>query len=210
MSFTIQKGGDRIVLPVNPSDYTVSVSHRNTVTNVIQIGDVNLMGKTGLREVSLSSFFPAKSYNFASYSMAPLDIVLKLENWRQSGEPCRVVIGRTLNMECTIESFNWGERDATGDIYYTLALKEYKRIKTKKANIKVETDPPVTRETKSPENTGSTTRQYTVKSGDCLWNIAKQYYGNGAQYTKIVNANQQIFSKRSPNLIYAGEVLTIP
>ena len=41
MSFTLQKGGDRLVLPVNPSDYTVSVSHRNTVTNVIQIGDVN-------------------------------------------------------------------------------------------------------------------------------------------------------------------------
>ena len=98
-------------------------------------------------------------------------------------------------MECTIESFNWGEKDATGDIYFTMALKEYKRIKTKKANITVETDPP---------------KQYTVKSGDCLWNIAKQYYGNGAQYKKLVDANQQIFSKRSPNLIYAGDVLTIP
>ena len=210
MSFTLQKGGDRLVLPVNPSDYTVSVSHRNTVTNVIQIGDVNLMGKTGLREVSLSSFFPAKNYNFASYAGDPLSIVEKIERWRKSGEPCRVVIGRNLNMECTSESFNWGEKDATGDIYFTMALKEYKRIKTKKANITVETDPPKQRETKAPENKGSTPRQYTVKSGDCLWNIAKQYYGNGAQYKKLVDANQQIFSKRSPNLIYAGDVLTIP
>lgn len=208
MSFTLQKGGDRLVLPVNPSDYTVSVSHRNTVTNVIQTGDINLMGKTGLREVSLSSFFPAKNYNFAKSVGDPLSLVEKIESWRNSGEPCRVVIGRSLNMECTIESFSWGEQDATGDIYYTLSLKEYKRIKIKKANITVETDPPKQRETKAPETNSG--KKYTVKSGDCLWNIAKKFYGNGAQYKKIVDANQQIFSKRSPNLIYAGEVLNIP
>ena len=28
MSFTLQKGGDRLVLPVNPSDYTVSGKDR--------------------------------------------------------------------------------------------------------------------------------------------------------------------------------------
>lgn len=31
------------------------------------------------------------------------------------------------------EYFAYGEKDATGDIYYTLYLKEYKKIKTKKA-----------------------------------------------------------------------------
>ena len=49
---------------------------------------------------------------------------------------------------------------------------------------------------------------YTVKSGDCLWNIAKKFYGNGAQYTKIYNANKGII--KNPNLIYQGQVLTIP
>ena len=166
------------------------------------------MGKTGLRAVSLSSFFPARDYNFAKTVGDPLSLVEKIESWRNSGEPCRVVIGRSLNMECTIESFSWGEQDATGDIYYTLSLKEYNRIKIKKANITVETDPPKQRETKAPETNSG--KKYTVKSGDCLWNIAKKFYGNGAQYKKIVDANQQIFSKRSPNLIYAGEVLNIP
>lgn len=209
MNFTIQQEGKgRIALPVKPTDYTVSVSHKNTVTNVIQTGDINLMGKTGLRAVSLSSFFPARDYNFAKSVGDPLSLVEKIESWRNSGEPCRVVIGRSLNMECTIESFSWGEQDATGDIYYTLSLKEYKRIKIKKANITVETDPPKQRETKAPETNSG--KKYTVKSGDCLCNIAKKFYGNGAQYKKIVDANQQIFSKRSPNLLYAGEVLNIP
>ena len=54
----------------------------------------------------------------------------------------------------------------------------------------------------------STARTYTVKSGDCLWKIAKQFYGNGAQYTKIYNANRDKI--KNPNLIYPNQVLTIP
>lgn len=209
MNFTIQHDSlGRVPLTVSPEDFTVSVTHKNTVVNVIQNGDINLMGKTGLREVSLSSFFPAKDYNFATMNGSPLSQVEKIESFRKSGDPSRVVIGKVLNMECTIESFNWGEQDATEDIYFTIRLKEYKRIKTKRANIEVETEPPKQREEKKPE-APQETRKYTVKSGDCLWKIAKQFYGNGAQYTKIVNANS-VFKSRSPDLIYTGEVLIIP
>ena len=51
-------------------------------------------------------------------------------------------------------------------------------------------------------------RTYTVKKGDSLWNIAKKYYGNGNEYTKIYNANKDKI--KNPNLIYQGQVLTIP
>lgn len=50
---------------------------------------------------------------------------------------------------------------------------------------------------------------YTVVSGDCLWNIAKKFYGNGSQYTKIYDANRGVIGG-NPNLIYPGQVLTIP
>lgn len=52
-------------------------------------------------------------------------------------------------------------------------------------------------------------KTYTVKSGDCLWNIAKKFYGNGALYTKIYNANKSVIGG-NPNLIYPGQVYTIP
>ena len=48
MEFWLQHNSDKFQLPVKPSDYTVSVSHKNTVVNVIQVGDVNLIGNTGL------------------------------------------------------------------------------------------------------------------------------------------------------------------
>ena len=51
-------------------------------------------------------------------------------------------------------------------------------------------------------------KTYTVKKGDTLWAIASKYYGSGAQYTKIYKANTDKIS--NPNLIYPGQVFTIP
>lgn len=51
-------------------------------------------------------------------------------------------------------------------------------------------------------------RTHTVKQGDTLWAIAKSYYGNGASYPQIFEANRNILS--DPNKIRTGQVLTIP
>lgn len=207
MEFWLQQdSNNKFQLPVKPSQFTVTVNNKNTVINVIQLGDINLIGKTGLREITLSSFFPAKDYNFSNNAdrKAPLWYVNTIETWRKSGKPIRVIITGVLNMECTIESFGYGEQDATGDIYYTIALKEHKKITTKKATVNVTAVKASTRTAKTTVSGG----KYTVVSGDCLWNIAKKFYGNGALYMKIYNANTNVL--KNPNTLYAGQVLVIP
>lgn len=62
--------------------------------------------------------------------------------------------------------------------------------------------------TERAATTAPKTTTYTVKSGDTLWGIAKKYYGNGAQYTRIYEANKDKI--KNPNLIYVGQVFTIP
>lgn len=71
---------------------------------------------------------------------------------------------------------------------------------------------------------GAGSASYTVVDGDSLWGIAKQFYGNGAQYMTIYNANVDVIestakahgkpdSYKGPTAgwwIWAGEVLTIP
>jgi len=49
---------------------------------------------------------------------------------------------------------------------------------------------------------------YTVQPGNSLWVIARKAYGNGTQYTVIFGANKEHI--RDPNLIYPGQVITLP
>lgn len=49
---------------------------------------------------------------------------------------------------------------------------------------------------------------YTVKRGDSLSKIAKEYYGDVKKYPVIFEANRPMLE--DPNLIYPGQVLRIP
>jgi nucleoid-associated protein YgaU len=49
-------------------------------------------------------------------------------------------------------------------------------------------------------------RKYTVVKGDSLWKIAVAEYGDGFAWVRIATANHLV----RPNLIHAGNVLTIP
>ena len=51
-------------------------------------------------------------------------------------------------------------------------------------------------------------RFYTVKSGDTLSKIAKDYYGDAMKYPEIFEANKPMLS--DPDKIYPGQVLRIP
>jgi nucleoid-associated protein YgaU len=55
---------------------------------------------------------------------------------------------------------------------------------------------------------GQNQRHYTVKSGDTLSKISREFYGDANQYTKIFNANRNIL--RDPNTIKPGQELIIP
>jgi LysM domain len=47
---------------------------------------------------------------------------------------------------------------------------------------------------------------YTVVSGDTLWAISERFYGDGGKYQVIADAS----GISNPDLIYPGQVLTIP
>jgi nucleoid-associated protein YgaU len=59
-----------------------------------------------------------------------------------------------------------------------------------------------------PPAAGQPTGRYTVQAGNSLWVIARKTYGNGQQYTVIFGANRGHI--QDPNLIYPGQVITLP
>jgi LysM repeat protein len=51
-------------------------------------------------------------------------------------------------------------------------------------------------------------RNYTVRPGDTLSSIAQRFYGNPADWPWLYRANRSVI--RNPDVIYAGEVLSVP
>jgi nucleoid-associated protein YgaU len=59
-----------------------------------------------------------------------------------------------------------------------------------------------------PTQTASPVRDYTIKSGDSLSKIAKDFYGNAGEWQKIYQANKDKI--KDPNMIYPGQKIIIP
>jgi nucleoid-associated protein YgaU len=198
-----QNNAERLRLPVLPSSFEVEVGNLNTRVNINEIGNINLIGKSDLKEMTIESFFPAQDYYFCEYTgfPSPYECVEMIESWRTSGKPIRLIITDTpINLPMAIENFAYGEKDGTGDVYFSLELAEYKFLnvkkETKQKEYKQKTKRPITKEIP---------KSYTVKKGDTLWAIAKKLTGNGANYKTIASKN----NIKNPNKIYPGQKLVI-
>ena len=66
---------------------------------------------------------------------------------------------------------------------------------------------PATEESGGDESAASG-RTYTVKSGDTLWKISQEMYGNGSKYMKIFEANTPMLE--NPDRIFPGQELNVP
>ena len=118
------------------------------------------------------------------------------------------------NMKVSLEDYKISEDAKNGfDFKVKFNLKQYKDYGAKTVNITiVESKPKASAEPQREANNSpapAAEQTYTVVKGDCLWNIAKRFYGNGAEYSTIYDANRDVIGG-NPNLIYPGQVLTIP
>lgn len=127
--FSLSCGFDSVTFPVNPASYEIKNPQQNSTININALGEMNMMGKAGLRSLDISSFFPAQVYGWeVSYpSMDPYAYVSTIMGFKDESEPCTITLsGTDVSMKCTIESFSYGERDGTGDVYFSLSLREYR------------------------------------------------------------------------------------
>ncbi len=208
-------GADKVQLPVNPESISVKYSSDNTTYNIDSLGETVLPTKSRKAAViSFSSFFPARK--FEGYKLktlkSPQWLVSKMVSWISSDKPVKLVITQCkIDMYCVLESFDYSEVGGDPGTYsYSVTFKEYRAVQMKKVSVNKTTKKATVSKPGTARVSNKTApKTYTVKGGDCLWNIAKKYYGNGSDYTKIYNANKKVIGS-NPNRIYAGQVLTIP
>ncbi len=210
MEMWLKQGSRKLRFPVLPSGYTVSGGQTNTTVNINAIGEINLLGKKKLRNISFSSFFPYRTESYCEFSSikSPKEYVDQLEKMKQKG-PMKLYISRSISLKVTIENLEYEERDGTGDIYFTLELKEYRKISVPASVVvQTETAPQPVDSEKRDTSGFEKPSSYTVKKGDTLSGIARRLMGTTSWQT-LYEANKATIGS-NPNLIQIGMVLTIP
>ena len=209
-----------IRLPVIPAEFERVIGADYETNNIIGLGDVATFNSNGLAQLSLSSFFPNKDYSFNEYSNVPkpYDMVSHFKDWKNKGTVVRVILtGTDINQEMYITNFAYGEKDGTGDVYYTMELLECRPItipvinetSTNTQNTSRPTDNNNNNSNKN--NTNNTQKTHKVVKGDSLWAIAQKHYGKGSDYPKIKEANKSKYhSLATRNVIYTNMELIIP
>lgn len=210
-------------LPVNPEEIEISSTQAIKKYEILKLGQIANPTYMELKEYSFEAEFPHNPLHYVETSgdFRDPDFYLRLfEQWRQKKEPVRFIasngIGDDINTLVLIEELTITEKAGEeGDKYVSFQLLEYREF-GKKSVVVVTQEPtaaaPVVavakKEEPAPTVNPKSTGTHVVQPGDTLWAIAKKYYGNGNQYTKIFNANKDKI--KNPNLIYPGQQLVIP
>lgn len=212
------------LMPITPSKVTVKINNQNKTMTLINGEEINILKAAGLSDVSFELVLPQVSYPFSNGGAQNAAYYLSLfERLKVSKTPFQFILNRQkpgggmfhyTNLTVGLETYEITDDAGAGfDVKVKVNLKQYKAYGTKTVTIKqpaTPAEPPkaTVQEAPRPTATAPKTTTYTVKSGDCLWNIAKKYLGDGSRYTEIYNLNKDKI--KNPNLIYPNQVLTLP
>lgn len=216
----------KCLLPIAPPKLSVKINNANETVTLINEGEINILKKAELTDIEFECRIPQEKYPFAVYKSGfkGADYFLDyFESLKTSKKPFQFIVcrkrptGKRLfdtNIKVSMEDYKITEDAKNGfDILVKIKLKQWRDYGTKTVNITFSLEKPKASVEPQRETTASpapvTAQDYTVVKGDCLWNIAKRFYGNGSKYSIIYNANKRVIGG-NPNLIYPGQVLTIP
>ena len=213
---------DKVQFPVIPSKITTKIKSQNKTMTLINEEEINFLKSPGLTEIKLQLLLPQTRYPFAAYPngfQPPQYYLTVLEKLKTSKKSFQLIVTRTsptgkllydTNMAVSLEEYEIEEDAKEGmDLLVSVELKQYRAYSTKTIKVPQPEKPAKATASSSRDSSSAPKKKtYTVKRGDCLWNIAKQYLGNGSRYKEIYNLNRDKI--KNPNLIYPGQVLTLP
>ena len=207
-------------LPVTPGKLDIKTPSKNQTVTLISEGEVSLLKKSGLKEISFKALLPQSKYPFANYDLGAYDataFIAALKLLDAAKIPFPFVVTRMTpkgkplfftSMMVTLEDYALEEDADNGlDVMLDITLKEYKYYGTTAFKEIIDADGRKAIETSKSRDTATKVipNAYTVKKGDTLWAIAKKELGNGQKYKDLAKLNK--ISK--PNKIQVGQVIRL-
>lgn len=215
-----------VLLPIPPEKLELKISNQNKTYDLMNYSEINILKSPGLTNLEFETILPNIKYPFATYKNGfqnAKDFLGVLETLKLNKSAFQFIVVRKFpngkgifdtNIKVSLEEYTITDTSDEGfDTKVKIKLKQYREYSTKTVKVTIKQyKPPVVTRTITTNNTAAASKpsgqNYTVKRGDCLWNIAKKFYGSGSKYTTIYNANKDKI--KNPNLIYPNQVLWIP
>lgn len=213
----------KCLLPVTPQDLQIKINNANKTITLIDGGQINILKQAELTDIEFTCEIPQVQHPYAVYKSGFKKATYFLEYFEAlkiKKKPFQFIVSRAMpngrilfstNIKVSMESYTITEQVKNGfDLTVKIKLKRWRNYGTKTVRIKESLKAEI-KENREAETSPApdTAQSYTVVKGDCLWNIAKKFYGNGSKYTVIHNANRDVIGG-NPNRIRPGQVLTIP
>lgn len=212
---TYDSNKKRMQFPILPERIQISYPDENDKTYVYGIGEVTIKKHPGAFVMRWNGFFPAnKCQGCISNPKAPDEYVEFLCDVMELETPAKIVFTGSpigVNSPCTIK-FDVDEKGGdVGTVNYSITITEFKKVSIRKIQVKKSNGKKkgIVKKKSSRTSTKKKVTKYTVKSGDCLFNISKKIYGTGSKWKTIYNANKKVIGS-NPNKLSAGMVLKIP
>ena len=215
--FTEIETGARLALSMLPEKAKRKGDAQFQDYDIINVGEVKIPKGTKLLTFSWDGTLPGKSKRNASYVKSqywhsPEEIQSIWEKWRVNGTKIRLMVTETpINHDVYLDCYTAEATGGNGDYEYSIGFIEAKPIEiytVNELNIKPSTKTNTSSTSTRPPAAKAAAKTYTVKRGDSLWKIAQKSLGKGGRYMEIYNLNKD--KVKNPNLIYPGQVLTIP
>jgi len=118
-------------MPIIPSELpSISRTIKNEEFETYNNGTFNFIYKAGLNTLTLESWLPTKSYNFAKSTIKADKVIALINNAIDNTEAIQLVILKTdgstyINDKFSVESFKYNV-NKRGDYNYSLELKQYR------------------------------------------------------------------------------------
>lgn len=207
-----------VVFPITPPSMDIKIGSNNKVITLITEGDVNILKSPKLVEYSFEARFPMRQYPYARTYESFDGYFNIFKQLKVEKKPFRFIIQRRTpngqtrtwdtNVLVALENMDINEDADNGDdVIIKFSLKQYKEYGVKLQTVTPnnnngvnQTPPELTSTSQKPREStkqNAQTTTYKIKQGDTLWSIAKQFYGNGADWQLLYNANIGILDKEA-------------
>lgn len=183
IGFFINYNNQVVQLPVNPEKVSVAYKGNNDTTEIIKLGEINILKDRKLAEISFESFLPESDWFPAVRTRGEFKKPAFYKSFftgiQEDKKPCRLIItGIGISMKCSIEQFEFYHQGGDHeDAYYSLSFKEYRDYRI----TQIAVDSSLSRKTASNSSTKAVAPAKITIGCDVILNGRVHYDSYGAK-----------------------------